>query len=60
MTEDQRTQQGIRVNVVAPGPVWSPLISATMPAEFVSQFGQQESPMGRAAQPAELAPPTSS
>jgi NAD(P)-dependent dehydrogenase (short-subunit alcohol dehydrogenase family) len=49
-------QQGIRVNSVAPGPVWTPLIPATMPAEFVSQFGQQESPMGRAAQPAELAP----
>jgi NAD(P)-dependent dehydrogenase (short-subunit alcohol dehydrogenase family) len=49
-------QQGIRVNVVAPGPVWTPLIPATMPAEFVSQFGKQESPMGRAAQPAELAP----
>jgi NAD(P)-dependent dehydrogenase (short-subunit alcohol dehydrogenase family) len=49
-------QQGIRVNVVAPGPVWTPLIPATMPAEFVSQFGEQESPMGRAAQPAELAP----
>jgi NAD(P)-dependent dehydrogenase (short-subunit alcohol dehydrogenase family) len=49
-------QQGIRVNVVAPGPVWTPLIPATIPAEFVSQFGHQESPMGRAAQPAELAP----
>jgi NAD(P)-dependent dehydrogenase (short-subunit alcohol dehydrogenase family) len=49
-------QQGIRVNVVAPGPGWTPLIPATMPAEFVSQFGQQESPMGRPAQPAELAP----
>src|SRR3712207_3810472 len=49
-------QQGIRVNTVAPGPVWTPLSPATMPAEFVSQFGQQESPMGRAAQPAELAP----
>ncbi len=49
-------QQGIRVNVVAPGPVWTPLIPATMPAEFVSQFGQSESPMGRPAQPAELAP----
>src|SRR3712207_6176245 len=49
-------QQGIRVNVVAPGPVWTPLIPATMPAEFVSQFGQQESPMGRPAQPVELAP----
>ena len=49
-------QQGIRVNTVAPGPVWTPLIPATMPAEQVSQFGRQESPMGRAAQPAELAP----
>jgi NAD(P)-dependent dehydrogenase (short-subunit alcohol dehydrogenase family) len=49
-------QQGIRVNVVAPGPVWTPLIPATMPAELVSKFGQQESPMGRPAQPAELAP----
>jgi NAD(P)-dependent dehydrogenase (short-subunit alcohol dehydrogenase family) len=49
-------QEGIRVNVVAPGPVWTPLIPATMPAEFVSQFGEQESPMGRPAQPAELAP----
>jgi NAD(P)-dependent dehydrogenase (short-subunit alcohol dehydrogenase family) len=49
-------QQGIRVNSVAPGPVWTPLIPATLPAEQVSQFGQQESPMGRAAQPAELAP----
>ncbi len=48
-------QQGIRVNVVAPGPVWTPLIPATMPAEQVSQFGQQ-SPMQRPGQPAELAP----
>ena len=49
-------QQGIRVNVVAPGPVWTPLIPATMPAGFVSQFGEQESPIGRPAQPVELAP----
>ncbi|MDP9455049.1 MAG: SDR family oxidoreductase [Actinomycetota bacterium] len=49
--------QGIRVNSVAPGPVWTPLIPATMPAEQVAQFGQSESPMGRPAQPAELAPP---
>src|SRR3712207_3123892 len=48
--------QGIRVNSVAPGPVWTPLIPATMPAQQVSQFGQSESPMGRPAQPAELAP----
>jgi NAD(P)-dependent dehydrogenase (short-subunit alcohol dehydrogenase family) len=49
--------QGIRVNAVAPGPVWTPLIPATMPAEQVSQFGASESPIGRSAQPAELAPP---
>ncbi|MDP9395821.1 MAG: SDR family oxidoreductase [Actinomycetota bacterium] len=48
-------EKGIRVNSVAPGPVWTPLIPATMPAEKVDSFGQQ-SPMGRAAQPAELAP----
>jgi len=48
-------QQGIRVNAVAPGPVWTPLIPSTMPAEQVKQFGQQ-SPEQRAAQPAELAP----
>jgi NAD(P)-dependent dehydrogenase (short-subunit alcohol dehydrogenase family) len=49
-------ERGIRVNSVAPGPVWTPLIPATMPAEKVESFGQHESPMGRAAQPAELAP----
>ena len=48
-------QRGIRVNTVAPGPVWTPLIPATMPAEKVESFGQQV-PMGRPAQPAELAP----
>jgi len=48
-------QQGVRVNSVAPGPVWTPLIPSTMPPEEVSQFGQQ-SPMQRPAQPAELAP----
>jgi hypothetical protein len=48
-------QKGIRVNSVAPGPVWTPLIPATMDEEKVQSFGEQ-SPMGRAAQPAELAP----
>jgi NAD(P)-dependent dehydrogenase (short-subunit alcohol dehydrogenase family) len=50
------TAQGIRVNVVAPGPVWTPLIPATFhPHMDVSQFGGSK-PMGRPAQPAELAP----
>jgi NAD(P)-dependent dehydrogenase (short-subunit alcohol dehydrogenase family) len=48
-------EKGIRVNTVAPGPVWTPLIPATMPGEKVESFGQQ-TPLGRAAQPAELAP----
>jgi NAD(P)-dependent dehydrogenase (short-subunit alcohol dehydrogenase family) len=48
-------QQGIRVNSVAPGPVWTPILPASMPAEQVSQFGGT-SPTGRPAQPAELAP----
>jgi NAD(P)-dependent dehydrogenase (short-subunit alcohol dehydrogenase family) len=47
--------RGIRVNCVAPGPVWTPLIPATFDAERVEGFGEQ-SPMGRAAQPDEIAP----
>lgn len=47
--------RGIRVNSVAPGPVWTPLIPATMPPEKVANFGA-DTPLGRAGQPAELAP----
>ena len=49
-------ERGIRVNSVAPGPVWTPLIPATMPPEQVENFGKQV-PLQRPAQPAELAPP---
>jgi NAD(P)-dependent dehydrogenase (short-subunit alcohol dehydrogenase family) len=48
-------KQGVRVNAVAPGPVWTPLIPSTMPKEKVKQFGAQTL-FGRAAQPSELAP----
>jgi NAD(P)-dependent dehydrogenase (short-subunit alcohol dehydrogenase family) len=47
--------RGIRANSVAPGPVWTPLIPATMDEKKLESFGAQ-APMGRAAQPAELAP----
>jgi NAD(P)-dependent dehydrogenase (short-subunit alcohol dehydrogenase family) len=48
-------KRGVRVNAVAPGPVWTPLIASTMPPEQVKQFGQN-SPSERPGQPAELAP----
>jgi NAD(P)-dependent dehydrogenase (short-subunit alcohol dehydrogenase family) len=48
-------EKGIRANSVAPGPVWTPLIPSTMPEKKVESFGAN-TPLGRAAQPAELAP----
>lgn len=48
-------EQGVRVNAVAPGPVWTPLIPSTMPKKKVETFGA-DTAFGRAAQPVELAP----
>lgn len=48
-------ENGIRVNGVAPGPIWTPLIPATFPDEKVETFGK-DTPLGRAGQPAEVAP----
>jgi len=47
--------RGIRVNAVAPGPIWTPLIPSTMPPEQVDEFGEN-TPLGRPGQPAEVAP----
>jgi len=51
----QLAEQGIRVNAVAPGPIWTPLIPATMPVERAESHGES-TPLGRAGQPAEVAP----
>ncbi|WHY02623.1 SDR family oxidoreductase [Neobacillus sp. DY30] len=51
----QLAEKGIRVNGVAPGPIWTPLIPSTFTAEEVSEFGQN-TPMKRPGQPEELAP----
>ncbi len=48
-------EKGIRVNSVAPGPIWTPLIPATLPPDKVESFGS-DVPLGRVGQPAELAP----
>ncbi|WP_262848238.1 SDR family oxidoreductase [Mumia quercus] len=47
--------EGIRVNAVAPGPIWTPLQPATQPEEKIEAFGK-DTPLGRAGQPAEVAP----
>lgn len=51
----QLAQKNIRVNAVAPGPIWTPLIPATFPPEKVAKFGS-DVPLGRAGEPAEVAP----
>lgn len=48
-------EKGVRVNAVAPGPIWTPLIPSTFPPDKVEQFGK-DVPFGRAGQPAEVAP----
>jgi NAD(P)-dependent dehydrogenase (short-subunit alcohol dehydrogenase family) len=48
-------KDSVRVNAVAPGPVWTPLIPSTMPNEHVRKFGA-DTAFGRAAQPVEIAP----
>jgi NAD(P)-dependent dehydrogenase (short-subunit alcohol dehydrogenase family) len=52
---NQLASRGIRVNSVAPGPIWTPLIPSTMPPDQVEGFGEA-TPIGRPGQPAELAP----
>jgi NAD(P)-dependent dehydrogenase (short-subunit alcohol dehydrogenase family) len=52
---EEMAEKGIRVNSVAPGPIWTPLIPATMPKEKVESFGS-DVPLARKGQPAELAP----
>ena len=49
-------EQGVRVNSVAPGPIWTPLIPATMDEDQVEGFGKEEVPMERPGQPSEVAP----
>ena len=51
----QLADKGVRVNAVAPGPIWTPLIPASFPADKVAKFGK-DTPLGRPGQPNEVAP----
>jgi NAD(P)-dependent dehydrogenase (short-subunit alcohol dehydrogenase family) len=52
---EELAEKGVRVNSVAPGPIWTPLIPSTMPEQKVEKFGE-DTPLGRKGQPKELAP----
>jgi NAD(P)-dependent dehydrogenase (short-subunit alcohol dehydrogenase family) len=52
---DELVERGVRVNAVAPGPVWTPLVAMSFPEEKLREFGA-DNPLGRPAQPAEMAP----
>lgn len=54
---DLTLSRGIRCNSVAPGPVWTPFIPQSFPEEATKEFGKGSAPIGRPAQPKELAPP---
>lgn len=54
-TNLMKQKKGIRVNGVAPGPIWTPLIPSSFDADMVAQFGK-DTPMGRMGQPSEVAP----
>lgn len=50
-------KKGIRMNAIAPGPVWTPLVPSSFPEDIIDNFGADMTPIGRAAQPKEYGPP---